>query len=106
LPSDVGMNLLRIGQEALNNAIRHASARTILTLTYTPHQIQLQIQDDGQGFDPQQLSSGGFGLIGMQQRSDRLGGTFTINSQPGQGTEVRVIVPILEGTETEKPPIN
>ena len=94
LPPDIGMNLLRIGQEALNNAIRHASAQTILTLIYAPQQIQLQIQDDGQGFDPQQLSSGGFGLIGMQQRSDRLGGTFTINSQLGHGTEVKVIVPI------------
>ena len=95
LPPDVGMNLLRIGQEALNNAIRHASAQTILlTLTYAPSQIQLQIQDDGQGFDPQlKLSSGGFGMMGMQQRSDRLGGTFTISSKPGHGTEVRLTVP-------------
>ncbi len=93
---DVGMNLLRIGQEALNNAIHHASAQTILlTLTYAPNQIQLQIQDDGQGFDPQQkLISGGFGMIGMQQRSDRIGGTLTISSQPGHGTEVGVTVPI------------
>ena len=94
LPPDVGMNLLRIGQEALNNALHHASAQTMLTLTYDPHQVQLQIQDDGQGFDPQLESSGGFGLISMKQRSDRLGGTFTIKSQPGHGTEVRVTVPI------------
>ena len=94
LPPDVGMNLLRIGQEALNNALHHASAQTILTLTYDSQQVQLQIQDDGQGFDPQLESSGGFGLISMKQRSDRLGGTFTIKSQPGHGTEVRVTVPI------------
>ena len=94
LPPDVGMNLLRIGQEALNNALHHASAQTILTLTYDSHQVQLQIQDDGQGFDPQLESSGGFGLISMKQRSDRLGGTFTIKSQPGHGTEIRVTVPI------------
>ncbi len=108
LPPDIGMNLLRIGQEALNNAIRHASAQTIhLTLIYAPNQIQLQIQDDGQGFDPQlELGSGGFGLMGMQQRSDRLGGTFTINGQSGHGTEVKVIVPILEGIKTETTPIN
>ena len=106
LPPDIGMNLLRIGQEALNNATRHASAQTILTLTYAPHQIQLQIQDDGQGFDPQQLSSGGFGLIGMQQRSDRLGGAFTIHSQRGRGTEVKVIVPILKGIQPEETPIH
>ena len=94
LPPDVGMNLLRIGQEALNNALHHASAQTILTLTYDSQQVQLQIQDDGQGFDPQLESSGGFGLISMEQRSDRLGGTFTIKSQPGHGTEIRVTVPI------------
>ncbi len=101
LSPDVGMHLLRIGQEALNNAIRHASAQIILTLTYAPHQIQLQIQDDGQGFDPQQTSSGGFGLIGMQQRSDRLGGTFVINSQIGHGTEVRVTVPVQKENERD-----
>jgi PAS domain S-box-containing protein len=96
LPADVGMNLLRIAQEALNNAICHAQAQTLLlTLTYTPYQIQLQIQDDGIGFAPQlKRNSGGFGLIGMQQRSDRIGGTLTLTSQLGRGTEVRVIVPI------------
>ncbi|MBD2020740.1 GAF domain-containing protein [Leptolyngbya sp. FACHB-36] len=98
LPADVGMNLLRIGQEALNNAIRHANAQIILlTLTYDSDQIQLQIQDDGQGFDPQlQRNSGGFGLMGMQQRSDRLGGAFAITSQLGKGTEVKVTVPIIQ----------
>ena len=106
LPPDVGMNLLRIGQEALNNALHHAFAQTMLTLTYDPHQVQLQIQDDGQGFDPQLESSGGFGLISMEQRSDRLGGTFTINSQPGHGTEIRVTVPILEDRGSESTPIN
>lgn len=95
LSAEVGMNLLRIGQEALNNAMHHAQAQIILlTLTYTPDHIQLQVQDDGQGFDPQlQLNSGGFGLMGMQQRSDRLGGALMITSQLGQGTEVRITVP-------------
>ncbi len=100
LPPDVGMNLLRIGQEALTNALRHASAQTILTLTYAPDRIQLQIQDNGAGFDPQQLSSG-FGLIGMQQRSDRLGGKFAIDSQIGHGTEVKVTVPIQPEQERD-----
>ncbi|MBD3885007.1 GAF domain-containing protein [Phormidium tenue FACHB-886] len=100
LPADVGMNLLRIGQEALNNAMRHAQAQIILlTLTYAPDHIQLQIQDDGQGFDPQlQRNSGGFGLMGMQQRSDRLGATMAIASQLGQGTEVRVTVPLQQNS--------
>jgi signal transduction histidine kinase len=94
LPPDLGMNLLRIGQEALTNALRHAQAQTIwLELTFEADQVRLRVQDDGQGFDPQ-ADSGGFGLIGMRQRADRIGGQLTITSQPGQGTEVMVMIPI------------
>ncbi len=98
LPPDFGMNLLRIGQEALTNALRHAQAQVVnITITYEPHQIQLCVQDDGQGFDPQQQAShSGFGLMGMQQRAHRLGGTLTIISQPGSGTQVSAVVPIAE----------
>lgn len=94
LPSEVETNLLRIGQEALTNAIRHARAQTIhLDLRFTATTVQLQIVDNGQGFDPQSLSQG-FGLIGMQERSQRLGGQFTLKSSSGQGTEVTVSVPV------------
>jgi len=98
LPPDFGMNLLRIGQEALTNALRHAQAQVVeITITYDPHQIQLCVQDDGRGFDPQQqVNNDGFGLMGMQQRAHRLGGALTITSQPGSGTQVSVAVPIAE----------
>lgn len=96
LPSDVGMNLLRIGQEAVHNALRHAQAQKIFVeLTFDAEQVRLCIQDDGQGFDPQhQEEGGGFGLIGMRQRAERIGGQLTVVSQPGQGTEVAVTAPV------------
>jgi signal transduction histidine kinase len=95
LPSDVGMNLLRIGQEALANAIRHARARNIFVeLTFDVDQVRLCVQDDGKGFKLQhQEDGGGFGLIGMRQRAERIGGKLTIASQPGRGTEVAVTAP-------------
>jgi len=103
LPADVGMNLLRIGQEAIHNALRHANARNIcVELTFDVAQVQLCIQDDGQGFDPQrQEEGGGFGLIGMRQRAERIGGQLTIVSQPGRGTEVAVATKIARAPGEE-----
>jgi signal transduction histidine kinase len=94
LPPDMGMNLLRIGQEAINNALRHAQAQHIFVeLAFETARVRLCIQDDGQGFEPQnQGESGGFGLTGMRQRVERLQGSLTISSKLGQGTEVAVTV--------------
>ena len=87
-PPDIGMNLLRIGQEAITNTLRHAQAQTLqIELTFTTDEIVLRIQDDGRGFNPQvACDRGGFGLLGMQQRCNRLGGQLTFQSQPEQGT--------------------
>lgn len=102
LPPFVGMNLLRIGQEALNNALHHAQAEQLaIDLKFDTCQVQLSIRDDGLGFDLQnQGVGGGFGLIGMRQRTERIGGKLVLRSQPGQGTEVVVTVPFasLEGS--------
>lgn len=96
VPPDVGMNLLRIGQEATTNTLRHAQAQTLqIELTFKVDGITLCIQDDGQGFDPQSAHDrGGFGLLGMQQRCDRLGGQFTLRSHPGQGTGILIQIPL------------
>lgn len=94
---EVETNLLRIGQEALTNTLRHAYAQTIrLDLSFTDTAVQLQVVDDGQGFDPRSQSLKGFGLVGMQERSQRPGGTLTIISRVGQGTEVSVSIPTLK----------
>ncbi len=95
LPPDVGMGLARIGEEAMTNALRHGQATMLVVdLTFGADHVSLRIQDNGSGFDPAREDSGGFGLISMQQRADRLGGQMAIVSQPGLGAEVSVTVPI------------
>ncbi|QLE57591.1 GAF domain-containing protein [Nostoc sp. TCL26-01] len=94
LSVEIENNLLRIGQEALTNAIKHASAREIkLELVYEPTQLLMQIKDNGEGFDPDSLSIvKGFGLIGIKERCDRIGAHLTIQSIPGQGTEITILI--------------
>ena len=94
LPTEVENHLLRIGQEALTNAIKYANASKILVeLVYDDAQCLLRIQDDGQGFGVGTISSlGGFGLLGMSERAERIGAHLAIQSQPGQGAEIIVIV--------------
>jgi PAS domain S-box-containing protein len=94
LPAEVENNLLRIGQEALTNAIKYANANEIkVELVYDDAQCRLQVKDDGQGFGVVGIPmSGGFGLLGMSERAERIGAQLAIKSQPGQGTEIIVIV--------------
>jgi two-component system NarL family sensor kinase len=94
LPTEVENNLLRIGQEALTNATKYANANEIrVELVYNDTQCRLQVKDDGQGFGVVGVSmSGGFGLLGMSERAERIGAQLAIESQPGQGTEIIVIV--------------
>jgi signal transduction histidine kinase len=95
LPTTVEENLLRIAQEAVANAIRHGHAQTItLQILFEPTALHLQIIDDGDGFVPYSSLVAGFGIIGMQERAHNLGGQFYLVSQPGQGTEIAVTVPI------------
>jgi signal transduction histidine kinase len=94
LPAEVESNLLRIGQEALTNAIRYANADEIrVELVYDRDQVCLRVKDNGQGFGVGSISSSeGFGLLGMSERAERIGAQLTIRSQPGQGTEIIVTV--------------
>jgi signal transduction histidine kinase len=94
LPSEVENNLLRIGQEALTNALKYAQATEIrVELIYQSTQCILRIKDDGQGFTiDRSYSHNGFGLLGMSERADRIGAQLQIQSNPGQGTEIVVSV--------------
>ena len=98
LPRLVEDNLLRIGQEAVSNAVRHARPQRILVnLVFDAKRVQLSVQDDGQGFDNQVASNGRaghFGLIGMRERAEQIGGTLSIHSVEGSGTEVVADVPL------------
>jgi signal transduction histidine kinase len=90
-------NLLRIGQEAITNAARHAQAKQLnVVLDFGAKQFRLTVRDDGAGFDPAKppASSGGLGLVGMRERASELKGALQIRSEPGQGTEVILTVPL------------
>ena len=99
VPQFVAGNLLLVAQEALHNAVHHAGARQIevvATGDAVAGSIDLTVRDDGRGFTPgSQLGpdQGHFGLSGMRERIERLGGTLSIQSQPGSGTTVRAVVP-------------
>ncbi len=96
LSPEVEMNLLRIGQEAVANALKHANAQNILVeLRYGPDKFSLDVKDDGRGFmpgDPAFLARGHFGLLDMRERAQSLGCTLQINSELGKGTHLSVDV--------------
>jgi two-component sensor histidine kinase len=98
LSADREQNLLRIAQEAVANAVKHATANVIwLELTLEKDLLKLRVKDDGKGFEPLNtfsVSGGHFGIVGMRERAERLGGKFNLASQPGSGTQVEVSVPI------------
>jgi anti-sigma regulatory factor (Ser/Thr protein kinase) len=86
----VEQELYRIAQEALQNTIKHAQASTVdLRLERTAEPIILEVRDDGRGFDPAGVFPGHLGLHTMRERVTRLGGTFQVESAPGQGSRIR-----------------
>jgi len=87
-------NLLHIGQEALTNALKYAHPRNFETrLTFNTKELRLQLRDDGDGFKIRDRHDG-FGLAGMRERVEQMGGTLKISSARGKGTEVTVILPV------------
>ncbi len=93
-PADA-IHIYRIAQEALNNVARHAGATEArLSVRSTEDGIELEIRDNGTGFDPSDLASrDGVGLMGMQERAEHLNGHLSVRSSPGQGTAIGVWVP-------------
>jgi len=96
LPRPVEDNLLRIAQEAINNAVTHAHPdHVVIDLNFDIHRVKLSVRDDGRGFDPAVGEKNGhFGLVGMRERAQRIGGTLNIVSSIETGAEVLVEVPI------------
>ena len=98
LHPEVEVTLLRVAQEALANVAKHAAAsHAWVTLSYMEDVVSLDVRDDGSGFCPKEKSpaSGGFGLIAMRQRVNRLAGQLEIESEPGAGTVVSASVPAI-----------
>ena len=91
--------IYRIVQEALHNIVQHANTRNVrITVTQEPDRLLLSIQDDGRGFNPPQER--GMGLIGMEERVSALGGRLVVESASGEGTVLRVVLPLTQAVTT------
>lgn len=99
LSPEAELGLYRIVQEALSNVARHSGASSARVRVEATHgTVQAVVSDDGRGFSvEQEITSGGLGLFGMQERGAYMGGTVEIESAPGAGTRVRVSIPRQEG---------
>jgi signal transduction histidine kinase len=93
LPAALDVVLIRVTQEALANVRKHAAAGVVrVRLSYTDAMVSLQVTDDGQGFDVDR-ATGGYGLRGMRERLNQVGGRVQVTSRPGAGTSVLAEVP-------------
>jgi signal transduction histidine kinase len=106
LPLQVENHLLRIAQEAVVNALKHSHATRIeISLSYLPGKVRLRVSDDGIGFVADKSAAavygGHFGLLDMSERTEKIGGVFSLNSAPGQGAEISVEVAEKEASVTE-----
>ncbi|HWC99057.1 MAG TPA: sensor histidine kinase [Candidatus Sulfopaludibacter sp.] len=92
LPDEYKVTVYRLVQEALNNAVRHSGARNArVRVEQTDQRIRVVVSDDGRGFNPERVR--GMGILGMEERVKRLGGSLAIESKPGQGTTLTADLP-------------
>lgn len=93
-PTIMAEELYRIAQEALNNVLKHATAKKVTVYLHSNRkQVKLKIVDNGKGFKPELTGDhGGMGLDNMRKRAEKLGGTLTILSTPGEGTTVACVI--------------
>lgn len=101
LPVELRHNLLRICQEAISNAARHAApTRITVRLVYAPDAVRVAVQDDGRGFEgdiERSMTAGHYGVVVMQERAKRFGGKLKMESRPGEGTTVEAWIPLSRG---------
>ncbi len=107
LAPEIEITLFRVGQESISNIARHAEADSVtIKIEFREKALSLSVEDDGQGFRPEEISAAGrkvrgLGLLGMEERVALIGGELTVRSEPGKGTEISVVVPV---TEAERMP--
>jgi len=91
LPAEVQVAIYRICQETLNNVAKYAGAGMVeIVLKHEDTAIELNIRDDGQGFDPERIAAGHYGLSMMRERAEAVGALLSITSQAGHGTELTI----------------
>jgi len=106
LPPEIETACFRIVQEALTNAARHAQATQVdVVLTINEQDAELAVRDNGIGFDvtaahQRAIAGGGFGLLGMQERAQLVGGELRVTSAPQQGTIIKAQFPLLTAEAT------
>jgi len=105
LDRSIEVVVFRIVQEAINNVARHSGAtEAVITLSRTEKTVTAVVRDNGRGFNLEETTryadgSGGLGLLGMQERAELVGGTLTIQSAQGAGTEIRLEIPLASKKE-------
>ena len=92
---EAAVALFRIAQEALNNVLKHAKAKSVrVAVSATDEELVLDVHDDGQGFDPRAVRRGRWGMTTMRERAEAAGGQLHVDSAPGQGTRIHARVPL------------
>lgn len=107
LPAHMETVIFRVLQEAVNNIYKHAAAKVVsIELRRDRTGVMVTVRDDGRGFERGKAAkpgaSGGLGLLGIEERVSLLGGTVSVKSKTGKGTELRIEVPIPEGEDNDK----
>ena len=96
LPKDVSWCLFRVAQEALRNAVKYSGvAQFAVTLKMVASKVQLEISDNGAGFDVEEAKGNGLGLVSMQERAHFVHGEFFVESEPGRGTRIIIKIPSI-----------
>ncbi len=95
LPVMTETAIFRVAQEAINNIAQHShAAHAVILFQFADDCVEARIADDGDGFDPSQNGGRGLGLMSMEERMTAIGGMYRLRSKPGQGTVIRLRVPI------------
>jgi PAS domain S-box-containing protein len=105
LPKDVSLCLFRVAQEGLHNALKYSKTSQFdVQLTCAANEVQLQVRDEGAGFEVEEARvNGGLGLVSMKERVHLVGGRFSVESKPGNGTRIVATVPVVaESAVTSK----
>ena len=105
LPLDIEEAFYRVAQEALHNVVKHANAHSArIELRRTGRKVRLTVEDDGTGRSAE-IARGHLGLIGMQQRAERIGAELEVGRRPGNGTRIRMTLPLAATTATDGTPV-
>ena len=103
LPPDAETALYRFIQEALTNVVKHAGAQRLsIVLTQRDGGVRVVVEDDGRGFEADDVGDDALGLVGMRERIALVGGTLEIESAPGAGTTIAAYVPLATGADCRR----